>query len=56
MALTWGTIVAGVAIIFGLPAAIFALNRVRRNYGWWLLIGLVTLVLIGNLIEMSLSG
>jgi hypothetical protein len=51
MALTWGTLFVGAAILFVLPLAIVLLNRRSRHAGWWLLAAAVALVIVGNLAE-----
>lgn len=56
MALTWGTLIAGAVLIFGLPLAIFVFNRRKRNAGWWLLFGVVAFMIVGNLIERGVTG
>ena len=56
MAVTWGTLVAGGAVLFGLPAATFWLNRRRRNAGWWLLVAVVAFVIVGNAAEKVITG
>ena len=56
MALTWGTLIAGAAILFGLPLAIIWLNARKRNAGWWLLLALVALVIVGALAEKVVTG
>lgn len=56
MALTWGTIIAGFALVFGLPVAVLLLNRVWRHSGWWLLAGLIGLIIVGNIIERTFGS
>lgn len=56
MALTWGTLIAGTVILFGLPLAIFLLNRRKRNAGWWLLVGSMAFLIVGNVIEKVITG
>jgi len=56
MALTWGTLIAGVAVVFGLPMAAVLLNRWKRNAGWWLLAALVAIVIAGNIAEQVATG
>ena len=56
MALTWGILIAGTAILFGLPLAIVWLNARKRNAGWWLLLALVAFVIVGNLAEKVVTG
>ena len=56
MALTWGTLIAGAAILFGLPVAIVVLNTRKRNAGWWLLAGVLAFVIVGNLAEKVTTG
>ena len=56
MALTWTTLVAGAAVVFGLPAAVFLLNRWRRHAGWLLLFGVAVVIIIGNAVEQLSTG
>jgi len=56
MALTWGTLIAGMVVLFGLPIAIILLNRRKPNAGWWLLLGAVALVIVGNVAEQITTG
>ena len=55
MAITWGTLIAGIAIL-GLPFAIFLMNIWKRNAGWWLLLGLGAVVVVGNVAEKVTTG
>ena len=48
MALTWGSLLGGVAAIFGLPLAVVWLNLRWRNTGWWLLLAFMALVIAGK--------
>ena len=48
MALTWTTLLAGAAVGFGLPTAVFMLNSWRRNAGWLLLVGVAVVIIVGN--------
>lgn len=56
MAMTWGTIVAGIGVVFGVPILVVLLNRRRRGLGWIILCALVGLIVIGNLIEAAMQG
>jgi hypothetical protein len=56
MALTWGTLIIGATVICGLPLAIFWLNVRRRNAGWWLLIAVISLLIVGNAAEKVMTG
>ncbi|WP_295560765.1 hypothetical protein [uncultured Sphingomonas sp.] len=56
MALTWGTLIVGAAVIFGLPLATFWLNVRRRNAGWWLLTAVISLLIVGNAAENVMTG
>jgi hypothetical protein len=56
MTLSWGTLIAGAAIVFALPLAIFRLNLRRRNAGWWLLIAMIGFVIAGNAAEKVMTG
>jgi hypothetical protein len=56
MALTWGTLVAGGFVVFGVPTAVILLNRRKRNAGWWLLAAFVALIIVGNLAEKATRG
>ena len=56
MALTWGTLLGGAVVVFAGPIAILALNRWKRNVGWWLLFGTVALMVAGNLLERATDG
>jgi hypothetical protein len=56
MALTWGTLVAGGAILFGLPSASLWLNGRRPNAGWWLLLAVIAFVVVGNAAEKAMTG
>jgi hypothetical protein len=56
MALTWGTVIAGFAVAFGLPLAVTFLNIRKANAGWWLLAGVVALVIVGNAAEKVMMG
>jgi hypothetical protein len=49
--MTWGILILGAVAVFGLPIAVILLNRWHRNAGWWLVSGLVALVIIGNVAE-----
>ncbi len=55
MALTWGTIIAGFALVFGLPIAVLLLNRWRYS-GWCLLVGLIGLIIVGNIVERTFGS
>lgn len=56
MALTWGTLVAGAIVVFGLPMAVILLNRRKQNAGWWLLAAFVVLIVAGNVAEKAITG
>jgi len=56
MALTWGTLIGGIAILFGLPIAVILLNRRKRNAAWWLLVAAVAFVIVGNFVEKITTG
>jgi hypothetical protein len=56
MALTWATIIAGFALVFGLPIAVLLLNRRWRYSGWWLLVGLIGLIIVGNIVEKTFGS
>lgn len=51
MALTWGTLLAGVFVTFLFPVLVFLLNRWRAKAGWWLMGGIIAIVVVGNLLE-----
>lgn len=55
MAMTWGTIIAGVGVVFGLPALVVLLNRRKSGLGWIALCALVGLLIVGNLIEAVMT-
>jgi hypothetical protein len=44
------------AIIVGLPIAVVMMNRWRRRTGWWLLAGVVSLIVLGNVVERAVTG
>lgn len=48
-------LIVAVAIMIGLPIAVIFLNRWKPRLGWWLLGGVVALVVIGNIIEQSVG-
>ena len=48
MALTLGSLLGSVAVIFGLLLAVVWLNLRWRNSGWWLLLAFMALVIAGN--------
>jgi hypothetical protein len=56
MALTWGTLMAGAAVLFALPVAVIWLNVRKRNAGWWLLLAIVALVIIGGIAEKAVAA
>ena len=56
MALTWGTLIAGAFVVIGVPTLLMSLNRWKRNAGWWLLVALVALIIVGNLAEKVTRG
>jgi hypothetical protein len=56
MALTWGTLVFGAVVVFGLPIAVILMNRRKRNAGWWLLAAFVALIIAGNVAEKIITG
>jgi ABC-type Fe3+ transport system permease subunit len=43
------------AIMIGLPVAFIFANRQEPRRGWWLLAGVVALVIIGNIIEQNVG-
>ena len=55
VALTWSTLFIGGGIMFGLPIAIILFNQWRRNAGWWLLVGFVIFIVLGNLADTLLT-
>jgi hypothetical protein len=55
VALSWSTLIAGGAILLGLPLAVFWLNTRRRNAGWWLVLAVISFVIVGNAAEKLIT-
>jgi hypothetical protein len=47
MALKWGTMRAGAALVVHLPSPVLSLNTRNRIAGWWLLL-VTALQIVGN--------
>ena len=56
MALTWGTLLAGVLVGFGLPVLVGILNSCKRGLGWLVLAAIVVLFVIGRILENAGVG
>lgn len=55
MAMTWGTILAGIGLVFGLPFVVILLNKRKRGLGWIALCSLVVFIIVGNVIETAIQ-
>ncbi len=56
MPISGSALIVGAVILFGLPLGVVMLNRRKRNAGWWLLLGVVAFMIVGNVIEKAVTG
>jgi predicted PurR-regulated permease PerM len=54
MALTGASLIAGVFICI-LPIIVIFLNKHKPRWGWYLLVGLIIVLILGNILECAFS-
>ena len=45
-----------IGIMIGLAVAVTQMNKWRPRAGWWLLVAVVGLIIIGNFVEKATTG